>query len=84
MFRPLFIRCRFAIKLTFAILLALLLGFHFQLETPRWSVLTAAIVAAALLSPPAASLLPAPSNIAACCVSSVPLSAVSARWSLLP
>ncbi len=46
MFQPLFIRCRFAIKLTFAILLALFLGFHFQLQTPRWSVLTAAIVAA--------------------------------------
>ncbi len=46
MFQSLFIRCRFAVKLTFAILLALFLGFHFQLETPRWSVLTAAIVAA--------------------------------------
>ncbi|HEY0211724.1 p-hydroxybenzoic acid efflux pump subunit AaeB [Acerihabitans sp.] len=43
---PIFFRCRFAVKLTFAILLALFLGFHFQLETPRWSVLTAAIVAA--------------------------------------
>lgn len=37
---------RFAIKLAFAISLALFVGFHFQLETPRWAVLTAAIVAA--------------------------------------
>ncbi len=29
-----------------AIVLALFVGFHFQLETPRWAVLTAAIVAA--------------------------------------
>ncbi|MEM6161714.1 p-hydroxybenzoic acid efflux pump subunit AaeB [Erwinia sp. P6884] len=36
---------RFPIKLTFAILLALLIGFHFNLETPRWAVMTAAIVA---------------------------------------
>ncbi|MGL9722814.1 p-hydroxybenzoic acid efflux pump subunit AaeB [Sodalis sp. (in: enterobacteria)] len=46
MLQPLFFRWRFAFKLTFAILLALVLGFHFQLQTPRWSVLTAAIVAA--------------------------------------
>ncbi|MEA9390323.1 p-hydroxybenzoic acid efflux pump subunit AaeB [Acerihabitans sp. TG2] len=45
MFQQLFFRCRFAIKLTFAVLLALFLGFHFHLETPRWAVLTAAIVA---------------------------------------
>ena len=45
MHHPLFIRFRFAIKLTFAVLLALVVGFHFQLETPRWSALTAAIVA---------------------------------------
>ncbi|MTH45641.1 p-hydroxybenzoic acid efflux pump subunit AaeB [Intestinirhabdus alba] len=37
---------RFAIKLASAIVLALFVGFHFQLETPRWAVLTAAIVAA--------------------------------------
>jgi p-hydroxybenzoic acid efflux pump subunit AaeB len=37
---------RFAIKLACAIVLALFVGFHFQLETPRWAVLTAAIVAA--------------------------------------
>ncbi len=44
--QSLFIRCRFAFKLSFAIVLALFVGFHFDLETPRWSVLTAAIVAA--------------------------------------
>lgn len=37
-------RVRFGCKLTFAILGALILGFYFQLETPRWSALTAAIV----------------------------------------
>lgn len=37
---------RFALKLVFAIVLALFVGFHFHLETPRWAVLTAAIVAA--------------------------------------
>ncbi|NBC98447.1 p-hydroxybenzoic acid efflux pump subunit AaeB [Atlantibacter hermannii] len=37
---------RFALKLATAIVLALFIGFHFQLETPRWAVLTAAIVAA--------------------------------------
>lgn len=46
MLQQLFMHFRFAVKLTFAILLALFLGFHFQLQTPRWSVLTAAIVAA--------------------------------------
>ncbi|PWC20280.1 p-hydroxybenzoic acid efflux pump subunit AaeB [Brenneria roseae subsp. roseae] len=43
---PIFVRFRFAFKLSFAIVLSLLLGFHLQLETPRWSVLTAAIVSA--------------------------------------
>lgn len=37
---------RFALKLAGAIVLALFVGFHFQLETPRWAVLTAAIVTA--------------------------------------
>lgn len=37
---------RFALKLASAIVLALFIGFHFQLETPRWAVLTAAIVTA--------------------------------------
>lgn len=41
-----FLRLRFACKLTFAIVLALFLGFELQLQTPRWSVLTAALVAA--------------------------------------
>lgn len=36
---------RFPVKLTFAVLLALLLGFVCNLETPRWAVMTAAIVA---------------------------------------
>ena len=35
-------RLRFPIKLTFAILLALIVGFEFNLETPRWAVMTAA------------------------------------------
>ncbi len=38
-------RLRFPIKLTFAIVLSLLIGFHFNLETPRWAVMTACIVA---------------------------------------
>lgn len=37
---------RFAVKLACAVVVALFIGFHFQLETPRWAVLTAAIVAA--------------------------------------
>ena len=37
---------RFAFKLAFAIVLAVFVGFHFELETPRWAVLTAALVAA--------------------------------------
>lgn len=37
---------RFAIKLAFAIVLAIFIGFHFNLETPRWAALTAALVAA--------------------------------------
>ncbi|WJV62882.1 p-hydroxybenzoic acid efflux pump subunit AaeB [Pectobacteriaceae bacterium CE70] len=43
---PVFSRFRFASKLSFSIVLSLLLGFYLQLETPRWAVLTAAIVAA--------------------------------------
>lgn len=38
-------RLRFPVKLSFAIMLALFVGFEFNLETPRWSVMTAAIVA---------------------------------------
>jgi len=37
---------RFALKLATALVIALFVGFHFQLETPRWAVLTAALVAA--------------------------------------
>ncbi|RLR17712.1 hypothetical protein D8L93_07075 [Sodalis-like symbiont of Bactericera trigonica] len=66
MLQPLFFHWRFACKLTFAILLALVLGFHFQLQTPRWSVLTAAIVTAGSAVAPAASLLPAPSATSVC------------------
>ena len=36
---------RFPIKLTFALVAALMIGFHFHLETPRWAVMTAGIVA---------------------------------------
>ncbi|WP_130832117.1 p-hydroxybenzoic acid efflux pump subunit AaeB [[Erwinia] mediterraneensis] len=36
---------RFPTKLTFALITALMLGFHFNLETPRWAVMTAGIVA---------------------------------------
>lgn len=36
---------RFPVKLTFAIVAALMIGFHFNLETPRWAVMTAGIVA---------------------------------------
>ena len=38
------LRC--AVKLAFALVLALFIGFRVQLETPRWAVMTAAIVAA--------------------------------------
>ncbi len=38
-------RLRFPIKLACAIMLALFVGFHFNLETPRWAVMTAGIVA---------------------------------------
>lgn len=41
-----FMRLRFAFKLSFAIVFALFVGFHLNLETPRWSVLTAALVVA--------------------------------------
>ncbi|EHC45094.1 hypothetical protein LTSEGIV_4534 [Salmonella enterica subsp. enterica serovar Give str. S5-487] len=81
---------RFAVKLACAIVLALFIGFHFQLETPRWAVLTAAIVAAfaaggeiARHLPPAGNPIPALSVIAECCVLSGRLLAVSPRLSLL-
>lgn len=37
---------RFALKLVFAVVLALVIGFYFELVTPRWAVMTAAIVTA--------------------------------------
>lgn len=43
---PTFSRLRFSFKLSFALVFALFVGFHLHLETPRWSVLTAAIVVA--------------------------------------
>jgi p-hydroxybenzoic acid efflux pump subunit AaeB len=68
---------RFAIKLACAVVLALFVGFHFQLETPRWAVLTAAIVAAG----PAFAAGGEPySAIAVCCVLPGPLLAVLRRW----
>ena len=36
---------RFPIKLTFALVAALMIGFNLNLETPRWAVMTAGIVA---------------------------------------
>ncbi len=36
---------RFPVKLTFALMAALMIGFHLNLETPRWAVMTAGIVA---------------------------------------
>ena len=36
---------RFPVKLTFALVAALMIGFHLSLETPRWAVMTAGIVA---------------------------------------
>ena len=32
---------RFPVKLTFALVAALMIGFHFNLETPRWAVSSA-------------------------------------------
>lgn len=36
---------RFPVKLAFALVTALMIGFHLNLETPRWAVMTAGIVA---------------------------------------
>ncbi|VEA43538.1 fusaric acid resistance protein FusB/ fusaricacid resistance protein FusC [Salmonella enterica subsp. enterica] len=75
---------RFAVKLACAIVLALFIGFHFQLETPRWAVLTAAIVAAgpafAAGGEPYSGANPLSRNV---CVLSGRLLAVSPRLSLL-
>lgn len=40
------LRLRTALKLSVAVSLALFLGFHFQLEVPRWAAITAALVIA--------------------------------------
>lgn len=61
---------RFAVKLASAIVLALFVGFHFQLETPRWAVLTAAIVAAGPAFAAGGEPYSGQSVIAGCCVSS--------------
>lgn len=74
---------RFAVKLACAIVLALFIGFHFQLETPRWAVLTAAIVAAGPAFAAGGNPIPALSAIAECCVLSGRLLAVSPRLSSL-
>jgi uncharacterized membrane protein YccC len=71
---------RFAIKLACAVVLALFVGFHFQLETPRWAVLTAAIVTAGPAFAAGGEPILARSAIAGCCVSSGRLSAVLPRW----
>jgi p-hydroxybenzoic acid efflux pump subunit AaeB len=71
---------RFAIKLACAVVLALFVGFHFQLETPRWAVLTAAIVAAGPAFAAGGEPYSARSAIAGCCVLPGPLSAVLRRW----
>ncbi|VDZ71473.1 p-hydroxybenzoic acid efflux pump subunit B [Atlantibacter hermannii] len=74
---------RFALKLATAIVLALFIGFHFQLETPRWAVLTAAIVAAGPAFAAGGEPWSGRSATAVCCVSSARLSAASLRWLLL-
>lgn len=73
-------RLRFPLKLTFAILLALFVGFEFNLETPRWAVMTAAIVGGEPPSLPGAIRFPALCVTAGCCASSAPLLAVLPRW----
>ncbi|VTN12102.1 p-hydroxybenzoic acid efflux pump subunit AaeB [Raoultella terrigena] len=73
---------RFAIKLACAVVLALFVGFHFQLETPRWAVLTAAIVAAGPAFAAGGEPYSGAIRIVGCCVSSAPLSAVLRRWLL--
>lgn len=73
---PTFLRLRFACKLSFAIVFALFVGFHLNLETPRWSVLTAAIVAAGPAFAAGENLSLVPFAIVAGCVLSAPLWAV--------
>ena len=76
---------RFAVKLACAIVLALFVGFHFQLETPRWAVLTAAIVAAGggrcrRRGPFYGNRILARFVIAGCCALSALLWVVLRRW----
>ena len=73
---------RFAVKLATAIVLALFVGFHFQLETPRWAVLTAAIVAARPVRPLLREVnrILALFAIVAFCASSAHLLAVLPDW----
>ncbi|BCQ42995.1 hypothetical protein ERHA55_05220 [Erwinia rhapontici] len=73
-------RLRFPIKLTFAILLALFVGFEFNLETPRWAVMTAAIVAGGTAFAAGATPSPVRCAIAACCALSAPLLAALLPW----
>lgn len=71
---------RFAVKLATAIVLALFVGFHFQLETPRWAVLTAAIVAAIRPLLREVNRILALFAIVAFCASSAHLLAVLPDW----
>ncbi|MDA6076786.1 FUSC family protein [Edwardsiella anguillarum] len=79
MLHPRVLHLRFACKLTLAIVLSLLLGFYFGLQTPRWSALTAALVAAGPAFAAGGEPLPAPFATAAGCVSSARCWAPCAR-----
>lgn len=70
---------RFPVKLTFALVAALLIGFHLNLETPRWAVMTAGIVAGGTAFVAGGDPIPARCATAAFCVLSAPLLAVSLR-----
>lgn len=67
---------RFPVKLTFALVAALMIGFHFNLETPRWAVMTAGIVAGGTAFAAGAIPILAHCAIAAFCASLVRLLAV--------
>ena len=71
---------RFAIKLACAVVLALFVGFHFQLETPRWAVLTAAIVTAGPAFAAGGEPYSGRFVTVECCVLPGRLSAVLPRW----
>lgn len=70
---------RFPVKLTFALVLALMVGFHFNLETPRWAVMTAGIVAGGTAFAAGVTPIQGRCAIAAFCVLSGHLLAVSPR-----